>query len=409
MGLERLQTQGLRPEIESIFQTESRKVFSTLVRALGDFDLAEDAMHEAFRAAIEQWPTEGVPKNPAAWLVSTARFKAIDTIRRSARLSALYEDSARFEPEPPEVIVDETLRLIFTCCHPALSEESQVALTLREVCQLTTEEIAQAYLLPPATLAQRIVRAKSKIRVAKIPFELPTETELPGRLRSVLRVIYLVYNEGYSAVTERVDLVAESIRLAKSLRDLLPEPEVLGLLGLMMLHESRRGARIGEAGDLISLEQQDRSQWDSSLIEEGVELTLSALRSGRGGFYSLQAAISAVHSESPSWIETDRVQIIGLYQVMNELEPSPIIELNCAVAISMVEGSEIALNLVDDLLSKSDLSGYHLVHAVRGDLLAKLGRTEEASQEYKKAIDRSDQPSEQRFLQRKLDSLVETS
>ncbi|HEX5613343.1 MAG TPA: RNA polymerase sigma factor, partial [Burkholderiales bacterium] len=333
--------------VGEVYRTESRRVFATLVRLLGDFDLAEEALAEAFRAALEQWPTEGMPENPRAWLVSTGRFKAIDAIRRRARFAPLEEEHAEtLAAESPEREVDEIeddrLRLIFTCCHPALAADAQVALTLREVCGLTTEEIAHAYLTPAATIAQRIVRAKGKIRDARIPYEVPGPRELAQRLEAVLRVLYLVFNEGYSpssgeAVT-RADLSAEAIRVARLLTELLPEPEALGLLALMLLQESRRNARIDPQGDLILLEDQDRTLWDRALIGEGCALAERALSSGRFGPYSLQAAIAAVHAESPSVAETDWGQIIGLYDVLARYEPSPIVELNRAVAVAMRDG-----------------------------------------------------------------------
>ncbi|HEX5092279.1 MAG TPA: RNA polymerase sigma factor [Burkholderiales bacterium] len=390
--------------VEGIYRTESRRVLATLIRLLGDFDLAEEALAEAFRAALEQWPKEGVPDNPRAWLVSTGRFKAIDAIRREARFA--YVDGEQLEafPAEPEAeregIEDDRLRLIFTCCHPAIAPDAQVALTLREVCGLTTEEIARAFLSPVPTLAQRIVRAKTKIRAAKIPYEVPGKAELPDRLDAVLRVIYLVFNEGYSpssgeSVT-RADLSQEAIRVGRLLVELLPEPEAKGLLALMLIQESRRAARSRPDGDLVLLEDQDRSLWDRALIAEGVALTTEALRTRMFGAYSLQAAIAAVHAEAPSSAATDWSEIIGLYDVLSRLDPSPVVALNRAVAVAMRDGPAAGLPLVDALLG--ELEGYHLAHAARADLCRRLGRRAEAIASYQKALALSRQAPEQRFL-----------
>ncbi len=399
--------------VESIYRAESRRVFATLVRLLGDLDLAEEALHEAFRAALEQWPREGVPENPRAWLVSVGRFKAVDVIRRNARFDALDEETeeslaAPDQPAPGEGedIEDDRLRLIFTCCHPALQPDAQVALTLREVCGLTTEEIAHAFLASPPTLAQRIVRAKNKIRDAKIPYQVPSQQNLPERLDSVLRVIYLVFNEGYAASSgtslTRHDLSGEAIRLARLLVELLPEPEAMGLLALMMLHESRRAARATAAGDLILLEDQDRSLWDRTLIADGTGLVERALASRRAGPYTLQAAISAVHAEAASAAATDWAQIVALYDLLLRMEPSPVVELNRAVAVAMRDGPETGLALVDAILARGDLADYRLAHAARADLCRRLGRKDEARTAYRRALQLTRQEPERRFLQRRL-------
>jgi RNA polymerase sigma-70 factor (ECF subfamily) len=391
------------PDIERIYRAESRRVFATLVRLLGDFDLAEEALSEAFRAALEQWPKEGVPDNPRAWLVSAGRFKAIDAVRRQARFSYVDEETLDAFPAAPEAekegIEDDRLRLIFTCCHPALAPEAQVALTLREVCGLSTEAIARAYIAPTPTLAQRIVRAKTKIRDAKIPYEVPGKEALPERLDAVLRVIYLVFNEGYSpssgeAVT-RSDLSQEAIRVGRLLVELLPDAEAMGLLALMLIQESRRAARSRD-GDLVLLEDQDRSLWDRKLIAEGVELTTRALRTRLFGPYSLQAAIAAVHAEAPRTSDTDWSEIIGLYDVLSRLDPSPVVALNRAVAVSMRDGPEAALPAVTALLK--ELDGYHLAHAAHADLCRRLGRKAEAIASYEKALALSRQEPERRFL-----------
>jgi RNA polymerase sigma-70 factor (ECF subfamily) len=390
--------------LEQIYRKESRRVFATLVRLLGDFDLAEEALQEAFRAALEQWPREGVPSNPRAWLVSAGRFKAIDAIRRQERFSYVDEqtlDAFPAEPEPErEGIEDDRLRLIFTCCHPALAPEAQVALTLREVCGLTTEEIARAFLSSAPTLAQRIVRAKSKIRDAKIPYEVPGRDALPERLDAVLRVIYLVFNEGYSASSgasvTRSELSQEAIRVGRLLVELLPEAEAMGLLALMLIQESRRTARSTPDGEIVLLEDQDRSLWDRALIAEGVELTTRALKTRMFGPYCLQAAIAAVHAEAPRTSATDWSEIIGLYDVLSRLDPSPVVALNRAVAVAMRDGAEAGLALVDALLP--ELEGYHLAHAARADLCRRLGRKAEAIASYGKALSLSRQEPERRFL-----------
>jgi len=388
-------------------------VFATLVRLLGDFDLAEEALHEAFRAALEQWPAEGVPANPRAWLVSTGRFKAIDAIRRRARFDPLEEEHAESlaaeEPAEREPIEDDRLRLIFTCCHPALAQDAQVALTLREVCGLSTEEIARGFLTPPPTLAQRIVRAKNKIRDANIPYEVPAGPQLAERLDAVLRVIYLVFNEGYSASAgeslTRADLSAEAIRLGRLLVDLLPEPEASGLLALMLLQESRRAARVSASGDLIRLEDQDRTRWNRELIGEGVALVERALATRRFGPYTLQAAIAALHAEAPSAGETDWPQIVALYDVLARLDPSPVVELNRAVALAMRDGPAAGLAVVDAILARGELKDYHLAHAARADLCRRLGRRADARVSYERALALARQEPERRFIQQRLAEL----
>jgi RNA polymerase sigma-70 factor (ECF subfamily) len=408
-------TLRVRESVDAVYRTESRRVFATLVRLLGDFDLAEEALHDAFRAALEQWPREGVPANPRAWLVSAGRFKAIDGIRRRARFDALDEDTENIAgtDDPAswasDEIEDDRLRLIFTCCHPALQPDAQVALTLREVCGLTTEEIAHAFLTAAPTLAQRIVRAKGKIRDAKIPYQVPSQSDLPERLDSVLRVIYLVFNEGYAAsagaTLTRHDLSGEAIRLARLLVDLLPEPEAVGLLALMLLHESRRAARTSATGDLVLLEEQDRSLWDRSMIAEGAALVERALGTRRIGPYALQAAISAVHAGAPGAEATDWAQIVGLYDVLARVEPSPVVELNRAVAVAMRDGPESGLALIDAILARGELTDYRLAHAARADLCRRLGRTAEARASYERALALTRQEPERRFLERRLAQL----
>ncbi|HEX9673327.1 MAG TPA: RNA polymerase sigma factor [Burkholderiales bacterium] len=408
-------TGGVREAVDAVYRSESRRVFATLIRLLGDFDLAEEALHEAFRAALEQWPREGVPANPRAWLVSAGRFKAIDGIRRNARFDPLGEDAEYIAGSDDSAswasgdIEDDRLRLIFTCCHPALQPDAQVALTLREVCGLTTEEIAHAFLTAPPTLAQRIVRAKNKIRDAKIPYQVPSQPELPERLDSVLRVIYLVFNEGYAAsagaTLTRHDLSAEAIRLARLLVELMPEPEAVGLLALMLLHESRRSARATPAGDLILLEDQDRSLWDRGMIEEGTALVERALASRRFGPYTIQAAISAVHAGAPSAAATDWAQIVGLYDVLARAEPSPVVELNRAVAVAMRDGPAAGLELIGVILARGELEDYRLAHAARADLCRRLGKTAEARASYERALALTRQEPERRFLERRLAEL----
>lgn len=401
--------------IARLYREESRRVLATLIRLLGDFDLAEEALHEAFRSAVEQWPQGGVPDNPRAWLVSAGRFKAIDNLRRQRRFQPLDEQAELPDEsvaEESELLEDDRLRLIFTCCHPALASDAQVALTLREVCDLTTEEIARAFLSSPSTLAQRIVRAKAKIRDARIPYEVPGRSELPERLEAVLRVIYLVFNEGYFASSgdslTRSQLSDEAIRLGRLLQELLPEPEVQGLLALMLLHESRRAARSGVDGEVILLEAQDRSVWDRELIAEGEALVLQALHSRRFGPYSLQAAIAAVHAEAASLEDTDWVQIVGLYDELLRLNPSPVIELNRAVALAMRDGLETGLQQIDRLLAMGELDGYHLAHAARADLLRRLGRREQAIAAYRQALALAQQGPDRQFLQRRLEELEDS-
>ena len=398
--------------IERLYREESRRVLATLIRLLGDFDLAEEALHEAFRSAVEQWPQSGVPDNPRAWLVSAGRFKAIDNLRRQRRFQPLDEQAELPDEnvaEESELLEDDRLRLIFTCCHPALASDAQVALTLREVCDLTTEEIARAFLSSPSTLAQRIVRAKAKIRDARIPYEVPGRSELPERLEAVLRVIYLVFNEGYFASSgdslTRSQLSDEAIRLGRLLQELLPEPEVQGLLALMLLHESRSAARSGVDGEVILLEAQDRSVGDRELIAEGEALVLQALHSRRFGPYSLQAAIAAVHAEAASLEDTDWVQIVGLYEELLRLNPSPVIELNRAVALAMRDGELAGLEEIDRLLATGELDGYHLAHAARADLLRRLGRREQAAAAYRQALALAQQGPDRQFLQSRLEEL----
>jgi RNA polymerase sigma-70 factor, ECF subfamily len=404
-------------QVDETYRTESRRVLATLIRLLRDFDLAEEALHEAFAAALDRWPREGVPANPRAWLVSAGRFKAIDAMRRRARYDATLAEFAKevdaATEEPVEAddhdINDDRLRLIFTCCHPALSPEAQIPMTLREVCGLTTEEIARAFLTKPATIAQRIVRAKSKIRDARIPYEVPVSSELPSRLDALLRVIYLVFNEGYSASSgewlTRADLSAEALRLGRLLLHLLPDPETTGLLALMLLQESRRAARTSPAGDLILLEDQDRSLWHRGQIAEGLALVERALSSGRFGAYTLQAAIAAVHAEARDAAKTDWGQIVALYDVLLRVDPSTVVELNRAVAVAMRDGALSGLQLVEALLNRGELADYHLAHSARAELCRRLERTEEARQAYERALALVRQEPERRFLERRLNTL----
>jgi RNA polymerase sigma-70 factor, ECF subfamily len=407
-----------RETVEAVYRSDSRRVLATLIRLLGDFELAEDALHDAFAAAVEQWPHDGVPANPRAWLVSAGRFKAIDVVRRRARFDTFVPElKAQLEvesfPAPDadvEDLVDDRLRLIFTCCHPALPPDARVALTLREVCGLTTEEIARAFLVPPSTLAQRIVRAKAKIRDARIPYRVPERPDLPERLDTVLHVVYLVFNEGYSASAgehlTRADLSGEAIRLGRLLLELLPEPEVMGLLALMLLHESRRPARTSPTGELILLDEQDRSLWNREQIAEGAALVERALATHRFGPYTLQAAIAAVHAEAPTAAATDWIQIVGLYDVLARVEPSPLVELNRAVAVAMRDGPEAGLALVEAILARGDLADYHLAHAARADFCRRLGRTAEARASYERALRLARLEPERRFLERRLAELA---
>jgi RNA polymerase sigma-70 factor (ECF subfamily) len=407
--------------IETLYRSESGRVLATLVRLLGDLDLAEESMHEAFAAALESWTLADIPDKPRPWLISTARFKAIDAMRRRARFDGAQRDlvahiESRVNDAPSgngetgdEEIEDDRLRLIFTCCHPALPPEGQLALTLREICGLTTEEIARAFLVTPATLAQRIVRAKAKIRETPIPYEVPAPQELPERVNAVLQVIYLVFNEGYSAAAgaevTRADLTGEAIRLGRLLAELQPEPEVMGLLGLMLLQESRRAARTSPTGELILLENQDRSLWNREQIAEGVALVEKALKSRRFGPYTLQAAIAAVHAEAESAAATDWRQIVALYNHLVRIHPSPVAHLNRAVAIAMRDGPEAGLTHIDAVLEHGELANYYLAHSARADMCRRLGRTAEARASYEKALALTQQEPERRFLARRLDDL----
>ena len=404
-----------REMVDRVYRTDSRRVFATLIRLLGDFDTAEDAVHDAFAAALEQWPRDGVPANPRAWLVSAGRFRAIDGLRRRARFDEALPLLAEQLPATTsddwidDGVEDDQLRLILTCCHPALSPEARVALTLREVCGLTTEEIARAFLLVPTTIAQRIVRAKGKIRDAGIPYEVPSPADLPGRLESVLQVVYLVFNEGYAASSgeslTRADLSSEAIRLARLLHSLLPLPEVSGLLALMLLTESRRTARTTPSGDIVLLEDQDRTLWNAAQITEGQGLVRDSLLSRRWGPYTIQAAIAAVHAEAQTYPDTDWAQIVGLYDVLMGLTPSPIVALNRAVAVAMHDGPASGLILIDALLAGGSLTDYHLAHAARADLCRRLGKTDEARLSYRRALDLAGQEPERRFLRQRLAEL----
>jgi RNA polymerase sigma-70 factor (ECF subfamily) len=408
----------IRELLDSLYRVDSGRIVATLIRLLGDFDLAEEAMHEAFAAALSLWPKSGVPGNPRPWLISTARFKAIDTLRRRTRFDASQDDLVRYleaqsssaeKPYEEETLEDDRLRLIFTCCHPSLAPEARVALTLREVCGLTTEEIAKAFLTTPATLAQRIVRAKAKIREAAIPYEVPTPQELPERLGAVLQVIYLVFNEGYSAAAgtqvTRAELTGEAIRLGRLLMALQPEPEVMGLLSLMLLQESRHAARTSPTGQLILLENQDRSLWNQEQIAEGVALLEIALKSRHFGSYTLQAAIAAVHAQAESVAATDWRQIVALYDQLLRIQPSPVVELNRAVAIAMRDGPEAGLTHIDPLLEHGEMANYYLAHSVRADMFRRLGRTAEARSSYEKALALTQQEPERQFLKERIRQL----
>ena len=409
----------VRERIDEIYRSDSRRVLATLIRLLGDFDRAEEAMHDAFAAALEAWTADGVPANPRAWLVSTGRFKAIDRLRRSARFDAAVAAMANeieasfppdFEDEGAEV-EDDRLRLIFTCCHPALGADARIALTLREVCGLETEQIAHAFLTSPPTLAQRIVRAKTKIRDAGIPYQVPAREDLSTRLDAVLHVIYLVFNEGYSAsagdAVTRPDLSAEAIRLGRLLVELLPEPEAIGLLALMLLHDARRAARTSSGGEIVLLDQQDRTLWNRAQITEGIALVERALSSRRAGPYSLQAAIAALHAEARDAATTDWRQIVGLYDVLLRLDPSPVVELNRAAAIAMRDGPAAGLALIDAILARGDLADYHLAFSAKADLCRRLGRTADAIAAYERALTLTTQVPERRFIERRITQLRE--
>lgn len=415
--MSRVLMEDVRRKLDEVYRTESRRILATLIRLLGDFDTAEDAMHEAFSVAVEKWLEEGVPANPRAWLVSTGRFKAIDQIRRRAKFETPFDplaeqlsETAVEEPSSEdEGLEDDRLRLIFTCCHPALTPEARAALTLREVCGLTTEEIAHAFLTNPPTLAQRIVRAKTKIRDAKIPYQVPSKQELPGRLQPVLQVVYLIFNEGYSASSgeslTRPDLSLEAIRLGRLLMELLPEPEVMGLLALMLLNESRRPARSTSDGDIVLLEDQDRSLWDRDMIAEGVSLVEKSLSTRKFGAYTIQAAISAVHAEAANAASTDWSEIVALYDTLMNLNPSPVVELNRAVAVTMRDGPEAGLTIIDELLGRGDLRDYHLAYSARAELCRRLGRKGEAKHAYERALSLVQQKPERRFILKRLEEL----
>ncbi|MDF3935619.1 RNA polymerase sigma factor [Pseudomonas citronellolis] len=408
---------SLRDQVDDIYRRESRRVLATLIRLLGDFDRAEEALHDAFAAAVEQWRRDGLPQNPRAWLVSAGRFKAIDHLRRRVRFDASLEriaqqleiDAQAAPEDEHEGLEDDRLRLVFTCCHPALAADAQVALTLREVCDLRTEEIARAFLVAPTTIAQRIVRAKQKIRDARIPYQVPEPAELPQRLASVLRVVYLVFNEGYAASSgdalTRADLSAEAIRLGRQLLELLPEPEVMGLLALMLLQDSRRAARSDANGELVLLERQDRSLWDAALIAEGQRLIGVALASRRFGPYSLQAALAAVHAEAPDLASTDWPRMVSLYDALLHLQPSPVVALNRSVALAMRDGPQAGLDAVDAILAGGELADYHLAHATRADFCRRLGRTAEAREAYRRALQMTRLEPERRFLEQRLREL----
>jgi RNA polymerase sigma-70 factor (ECF subfamily) len=411
-------TEQIRELLDSLYRVDSGRILATLIRLLGDFDLAEEAMHEAFAAALSLWPSSGVPGNPRPWLISTARFKAIDTLRRRARFDASQDELARYLEaqwssaewfNEEESLEDDRLRLIFTCCHPSLAPEARIALTLREVCGLTTEEIARGFLITPRTLAQRIVRAKAKIRETPIPYEVPTPQELPERLGAVLQVIYLVFNEGYSAAAGaevmRIELTGEAIRLGRLLAELQPEPEVIGLLSLMLLQESRCAARTSATGELILLENQDRSLWNREQIAEGVALVEKALQSHRFGAYTLQAAIVAVHAQAESAAATNWRQVAALYDQLLRIHPSPVVQLNRAVAIAMCDGPEAGLRLINALLEHGELANYYLAHSARADMYRRLGRTAEARSSYEKALELTQQEPEQQFLQERIRQL----
>jgi RNA polymerase sigma-70 factor (ECF subfamily) len=411
------EVKGVREVVDAVYRSESRQVLATLIRLLGDFETGEEALHDAFAVAVEQWARDGVPANPRAWLVSTGRFKAIDGMRRRARFDAslmelakqLEQSTSDAEEWNEESVEDDRLRLIFTCCHPALAPEAQVAMTLREVCGLMTEEIARAFLTKPATVAQRIVRAKAKIRDARIPYQVPSEADLADRLDAVLRVVYLVFNEGYSASSGgslmRHDLSAEAIRLGRLLIELLPEPEAMGLLALMLLHDSRRAARTSPTGDLILLENQDRALWNRDQITEGVSLVARALSSGQVGPYTIQAAIASAHAQAPSSATTDWTQIVSLYDLLMRAEPSPVVELNRSVAVAMRDGPAAGLSLIDAILARGELGKYHLAYAARADLCRRLGQTVEARASYEQALSLTQQEPERRFLERRLAEL----